>query len=268
VTSVAAKATLMMLSGGSAIVTGTVVNSGTFVASGASSLIEIDSGGTVSGAVTIGNGLVHVLSGGSASVAFVATGSGGLAIDDTNVNSSTFGGRVSGFGGANHTNHKQFIDLVSVTSAPNTISLSYVPAAANTSGTLFVSSGGVTVAAITMVGHYSAGNFHITAGSGGTVEIVDPAVPNGGSVQTFPAHGIDLADIAFGAQTTLAYTANAAGAGGTLTVSDGRHAAAISLLGNYVAGSFVTAADGHDGTLVTEASQASPQPLLTQPRHG
>jgi hypothetical protein len=53
-----------------------------------------------------------------------------------------------------------------------------------------------------------------------------------------------------------------------LTVSDGRHAAAISLLGNYMAGSFAVAADGHGGTLVAEASQASQQPLLTQPRHG
>ena len=55
-----------------------------------------------------------------------------------------------------------------------------------------------------------------------------PAVPNGGSVQlraasTFPRLGIDLPDIAFGAQTTLAYSQNPTGAGGTLTVSDGRH---------------------------------------------
>ena len=120
-----------------------------------------------------------------------------------------------------------------------------------------------------MIGNYSAGNFHITAGISGSVKITDPAVPNGGSVepgpgQTFPRHGIDLPNIAFGAQTTLAYSENAAGAGGTLTVNDGRHAAAIALLGNYMAGSFVTAADGHGGTLVTEASQAA-QPLLARP---
>jgi hypothetical protein len=150
--------------------------------------------------------------------------------------------------------------------------LSYVPAnPTNTSGTLFVSSGGVTVAAITMVGLYSASNFHITAGISGTVEITDPTVPNGGSVTaattgTFPRGGIDLPNIAFGAQTTLAYAENAAGTGGTLTVSDGRHAAAIALLGNYMDGSFVTAADGHGGTLITEASQGSQQPLLTHPR--
>ena len=93
---------------------------------------------------------------------------------------------------------------------------------------------------------------------------------NGGSVDSggapaVDAHsGIDLPNIAFGAQTTLAYAENAAGTGGTLTVSDGRHAAAIALLGNCVAGSFVTAADGHGGTLVTEASQTA-QPQLARP---
>jgi hypothetical protein len=95
-------------------------------------------------------------------------------------------------------------------------------------------------------------------------------VANGGSVQssaaaTFPRLGIDLPDIAFGAQTTLAYTENVAGTGGTLTVSDGRHAASIALLGNYMAGSFVAGADGHGGTLVTQA-QPQQQPLLTRPQ--
>jgi len=92
------------------------------------------------------------------------------------------------------------------------------------------------------------------------VEIVDPTVPNGGSVapepaQTFPRNGIDLPDIAFGAQTTLAYAKHVADTGGTLTVSDGRHAASVALLGSYIAGSFVIAADGHGGTLLTAAEQ-------------
>ena len=117
------------MNGGTAIVSGTVLNSGTLLASGAGSLLAIASGAVVTGgAVVVGNGIVDVLSGGSANIAFLANGSGGLEIADTNVNSSTFTGTVSGFGGANHTNHKQFIDLVSVTSAPNTISLSYVSA--------------------------------------------------------------------------------------------------------------------------------------------
>ena len=69
----------------------------------------------------------------------------------------------------------------------------------------------------------------ITSGAGGTVAITDPTVPNGGGVEPGPAHnfpqgGVDVPDIAFGAQTTLAYAESAAGTGGTLTVSDGRHA--------------------------------------------
>jgi hypothetical protein len=43
-------------------------------------------------------------------------------------------------------------------------------------------------------------------------------------------------------------------------VSDGRHSASIALLGNYMAGSFVTTADGHGGTLLTQAAQTA-QPL-------
>jgi hypothetical protein len=46
-------------------------------------------------------------------------------------------------------------------------------------------------------------------------------------------------------------------------VTDGRHAAAITLLGNYMAGSFVTTADGHGGALLTQAGQTAQQPLLT-----
>jgi hypothetical protein len=68
------------------------------------------------------------------------------------------------------------------------------------------------------------------------VAITDPTLPNGGSAEvggsrTFPQHGIDLPNIAFGAQTTLAYAGNEAGTGGTLLVGDGRHAAAIALHG-------------------------------------
>ena len=52
-----------------------------------------------------------------------------------------------------------------------------------------------------------------------------------------------------------------------LTISDGRHATAIALLGNYMAGTFAATADGHGGTLVTEA-QTGQAPLLAHPPHG
>ena len=63
-----------------------------------------------------------------------------------------------------------------------------------------------------MVGAYTLTDFHVGSGISGTIEITDPGVVDGGSVeirpaQAFPQHGVDLPDIAFGAQTTLAYAA-------------------------------------------------------------
>ena len=46
-------------------------------------------------------------------------------------------------------------------------------------------------------------------------------------------------------------TPDSTNTGGTLTISDGAHAASIALLGNYIAGSLVTAADGRGGTLIS-----------------
>jgi hypothetical protein len=65
---------------------------------------------------------------------------------------------------------------------------------------------------------------------------------------------IDLADIAFGSHTSLAYQADSTGDGGTLSVSDGLHAASVMLLGQYAAANFALAADAHGGTVVTTAA--------------
>jgi hypothetical protein len=64
---------------------------------------------------------------------------------------------------------------------------------------------------------------------------------------------IDLADLTFGAQTTLAYAGN--GTGGTLKVGDGIHSARIALLGTYMASSFAAASDG--GTLISTSAEAA-----------
>jgi hypothetical protein len=147
----------------------------------------------------------------------------------------------------------------------NTISFNYTPAAG--SGTLTVSSGGRVVASIDMIGTYTSANFSITSGVSGTVAIVDPTVVNGGSAelgpaQAFPRHGLDLPDIAFGAQTTIAYSENRTNAGGTLTVTDGRHAASVALLGNYHGWKL---RHHGGGTLLTQATQTGQRPLLTHP---
>jgi hypothetical protein len=77
---------------------------------------------------------------------------------------------------------------------------------------------------------------------------------------------IDFADIGFGGSSTLGYAANSDHSGGTLSVGDGTHMANIALLGSYMASTFAASSDGHGGTLISEAAQASSQtPALTQP---
>jgi hypothetical protein len=82
---------------------------------------------------------------------------------------------------------------------------------------------------------------------------------------------IDLTGIAFGGNDTLAYTANAAGTGGVLSVSDGTHAANLALLGQYAASEFATAPDPGGGTVVTYGlpplSGSTDQALLAHPPH-
>ena len=66
-----------------------------------------------------------------------------------------------------------------------------------------------------------------------------------------PFNKIDLADIAFGSNTTVTYLASSADTG-TLTVSDGTNTANIALLGQYSPTSFHIASDGHGGTTVVD----------------
>jgi hypothetical protein len=205
---------------------------------------------------------------GSESISFLSTGIGGLEIADAAGSATAYSGKISGFGGSAHSNTSQYIELTGVTYSTGEMSSSYSGNA--TSGVLTVSSGGATVASIDFVGSYTSTNFQISSGSGGTVEITDPAVVGGGSVtqsspEAFPHSGLDLPNVAFGARTTLAYSENAADTAGTLTVANGASVATIALLGNYIAASFATAADGHGGTLVTEMPQAAGPLQLTHP---
>ena len=72
-----------------------------------------------------------------------------------------------------------------------------------------------------------------------------------GTVSGFGAQDvIDLPGIAFDAQTTLGYSSNSNGMGGTLSLTDGTHGAKIALLGNYIASSFALASDRQGGTMV------------------
>ncbi|MDA9430599.1 hypothetical protein XH88_02140, partial [Bradyrhizobium sp. CCBAU 51627] len=105
----------------------------------------------------------------------------------------------------------------------------------------------------------------IFAGSSGTLQLDDAADFSGTVAGMAGTDTLDLRDISFGCSTKLGYTANAANTGGTLSLSDGTHAAEISLLGQYVASSFVTYGDGQGGTQI----QLHPDPvaMLAHPQH-
>ncbi len=107
------------------------------------------------------------------------------------------------------------------------------------------------------------------AGSTGTLALGQPSTFTG-TVSGFGSQdGIDLPGIIFGAQTTLGYLPNSNQTGGTLTVTDGTHSAAIALLGNYMASSFAVVGDSSGGSMVVAAtSQAANQSLLSTPQHG
>ena len=86
--------------------------------------------------------------------------------------------------------------------------------------------------------------------SGGTLEL-DSSVSFGGTISGFALPDyLDLADIAFGSNTTVSFSEAGSNLSGTLTVSDGVHTAQLNLLGQYVTSQFTSASDGHGGTLI------------------
>jgi hypothetical protein len=107
----------------------------------------------------------------------------------------------------------------------------------------------------------------LLAGSTGTLQL-DQSQSFTGQISGFGAQDqIDLTDIAFDPNTTtLGYSGNGDRIGGTLSVSDGTHAANLALLGSYMASSFAMASDGHGGTSVVDLpALGGVQPLVTSP---
>ena len=100
------------------------------------------------------------------------------------------------------------------------------------------------------------------AGSSGMLQLDHPAGFSGGFAGQ---DQIDLTSVAFSSNMTLGDLPNAGNLGGTLNVSDGVHHASLALLGQYMASSFVTASDGHGGTLVSEQSSNPTISLVAHP---
>jgi hypothetical protein len=112
----------------------------------------------------------------------------------------------------------------------------------------------------------SNANIAFGAGSTGTLTLDDSQAYSGTVAAFAPGTHIDLVDIGFGASSTLGYAPNSSDTGGVLTASDGTHFANIALLGQHMAASFVSASDGHGGTLISDPPLTA-HPLLSLP-HG
>lgn len=89
-------------------------------------------------------------------------------------------------------------------------------------------------------------------GGGGTLALDGPGA-FGATVAGFGgSNALDFAAIDFAWHPTCRYVAGSAG--GTLTVSDGMHTAAVAFLGNYTQPGFQLTADDHGGTLLHYAN--------------
>jgi len=172
-------------------------------------MLIVTSGGTASGTV-LDQGVVQVLHGGTVDGATV---NGGTMIVMGAANGSTVdGGREIVVSGAS----------------------------ANAS---FIGDGILDVASGGSVGGATPVTF--TSGGDGTLRLDASSgfQPHFGPIAGFAGQDkIDLSDIAFGNQTALGYQGN--NMSGTLTVSDGVHAANLLLLGQYTIANFAIASDG------------------------
>ncbi len=202
---------------------------------------------TISGAGQLGEGQLVLINEGT----IIATGTNSLTIDTgTNVvvNSGTL--EATGSGG--------------LVINSDVINSDVVNSEGTNSGLLWANGGNIVVN-----GNVSGGGSALIGGSA-TLEIggassveakfdfsglgtlkLDHAANFTGSVSGLASGDqLDLHDILFGAATTMNYTANQVGDGGTLSVSDGTHTANIGILGQYSGAGFTTSADNGGGTVV------------------
>ncbi|ABI91915.1 hypothetical protein CH72_5834 [Burkholderia ambifaria AMMD] len=140
-----------------------------------------------------------------------------------------------------------------------------IESAVNNTGNLWANNGNLTIhgdvtgagsatisgGATLEFGGASAENTTFADGAAGTLKL-DHSAGFTGTVSGFGAgDALDLTDVLFGDHTTLSFTANDTGTGGTLTVSDGAHTAQVALQGNLAGGSFQLSHDQGSGTVIT-----------------
>ena len=108
--------------------------------------------------------------------------SGGLILEQfagTSATAFAYTGKISGFGGDNHSDKTEYIDLSNIASNGD---VSLVYSGSLTEGILTVMSNGTALANLDLVGNYTQSNFVLSADGTGGVLITDPVVPNGGTV--------------------------------------------------------------------------------------
>jgi autotransporter passenger strand-loop-strand repeat protein len=211
---------------------------------------EIVSGGGTAIGTTLSGGSQYVY--GSASGTQVDSGgfqsvqAGGSAVDTT-IGAGGFAAAAGGvMASATVLSGGQLYDEAGGTISSTAVSGGFVAVLSGGVASATTLSGGVLEIA-------SGGSAGLVTFSGGGELLLEASASFGGMVSGFTlGDSLDFAGIAFNSNTTLAFSENSAGTGGTLTVSNGTQAASILLLGQYIAGNFSMANDGQGGTIVTD----------------
>ena len=87
-------------------------------------------------------------------------------------------------------------------------------------------------------------------GATGTLKLDDAQAFTGQVSGLTGSDALDLADVSYGANTTVSFSGNVNG--GTLTVTNGSETAHIALLGDYLSSGWTLSSDGHGGTVVVD----------------
>ena len=195
----------------------------------------------------------------------------GSGNDSIKVNAATIGatiGNGTGFdtldvtGGGTMAMGSNISDIAEVLLSPASTAYRFISNAI--SGLTINDSSTTTVDVLTAGGAHQT----LTGGGAGKVEFVGAAAGddtfknlaalfNGDTMSGFGANGdvIDLPDVGSAGLKPLSYVQTTA-TSGKLTVSDGVHTAAITLLGQYIANGFHSTSDGGVGTAITYQPEA------------
>ena len=208
------------------------------VISGTSASVTLNNeDNTISGAGQLGNGELSLTNSGTIN----ATGTHALVIDTGSNFVSNFGIlEASGSGGLTVASAVANLGVLWANGANLT-----VHGDVSGNGTAIIDGSGTVD-----FGAASSANVVFGSGSAGLLKLEDSFHFNGTISGLKAAATIDLTDVN-SATASIAYHENIQGTGGVLTVSDGTHAAQLSLLGHYSADNFQIVPDHVHGTLIT-----------------